>query len=284
MYPAGEPEVRVRHVTLGDRLSVRVVESGPPNGDPVFLVHGWGASVYSFSGNIPALAAAGYRVIAFDLPGHGLSDKPHDEACYATRPLSDVVIAVADALGVGRFALVGHSMGGALGLDIALRGEPRLERLVLINAAGLGRARAIGFLRLASPPIVNRVMPRLLTRRLVAIVLRMAFGTRERPTQQDIDEYWAPTQFPAFARACRACIHGVSWRAPGSGLRSLRMPVLVISGGRDRVVRATRRRAGLIPTARVVRIRDGGHLVMQERAAETNAELLGFLAAKSYRS
>lgn len=278
MYPAGVPGVSVRYVTLDDGLSIRVIESGPATGDAVLLVHGWGGCVYTFSENIPALAAAGHRTIAFDLPGHGLSDKPTDESKYSTRSLSDVVLAVANALAVRRFAFVGHSMGGSLGLDLAIRGERRLERLVLINSVGLGSVPVIGPLMLISPGVVDRFVPRLLTRRTIHLILRLAFGTRERPTEDDIDEYWAPTQFDEFAWACRALAHHATWsRTPATKLRSLRVPVLVITGGRDLLVRGFTARAKLIPAARVVPIREGGHLVLQECSQKTNAELLLFL-------
>lgn len=279
MYPAGEPGVSVRYVTLDDGLTVRVIESGPPRDDPVLLVHGLGACVYTYAETIPALAAAGHRAIAFDLPGHGLSDKPTDESKYTTRALTDAILAVATAVGARRFSLVGHSMGGLLSLEVAMRSEGRLERLVLINAPGLGAAPILGPVKLMLlPRIVNRIVPALLTRTAAALTLRVAFGTRGRPTKRDIDEYWAPTQFDEYAWACRACICQVTWRrAPATKLRSLRLPVLVIQGRRDLLVRGLASRAKLIPTARIVTIRKGGHLVLQECASETNAALLPFL-------
>lgn len=278
MYPAGVRDMTVRYVEVEKDLSIRVIESGPASGSPVLLVHGWGGSVYTFAEMIPALAAADYRVIAFDLPGHGLSDKPLDESKYTTRALSDVVMAIADATDARRFSVVGHSMGGSLGLDLAIRSEPRLTKLVLINAVGLARVPILGPVRLVSPPLVNRLTPALLTRRTVSAILQAAFGTPDRPTDTDIDEYWAPTQFDEFAFACRACIHQVNWRPlDAEELRSLRLPVLVISGGRDRVVSGSAERAGFIPTARVVEMKEGGHLVLQECAPRANAEILLFL-------
>jgi pimeloyl-ACP methyl ester carboxylesterase len=280
MYPAGVPGVSVRYVTLGDGLTLRVIQSGPAKDDAptVVLVHGWSASVYTFSETIPALAAAGYRAIAFDLPGHGLSDKPGDQSMYTTRALSDTIISVADAMGVRRFAFVGHSLAGSLGLELATRGERRLERLILINSVGLGSAPLVLPIRLFSPSMINRVVPTLLTRRTVHMVLRFLYATSGRPTDRDIDEYWAPTQFDEFARACRACVHSVTWgRVPRTKLRSLRLPVLVITGGRDLMVRGTTDRAKLIPSARVVEIREGGHLALQECASRVNEELVLFL-------
>ena len=110
---------------------------------------------------------------------------------------------------------------------------------------------------------------------------QMAFGTPERPTDRDIDEYWAPTQFPEYARACRVCLHRVTWaRVPATKLRSLRLPVLVITGGRDLLVRGGASRARLIPGARIVTIPRGGHLVLQECSTQTNAELVSFLRGR----
>ena len=66
MYPSGIPGISARRVPVGGGVSLRVIESGPSDAAPVVLVHGWGASVYSFAETIPALAAAGYRVVAID--------------------------------------------------------------------------------------------------------------------------------------------------------------------------------------------------------------------------
>jgi pimeloyl-ACP methyl ester carboxylesterase len=278
MYPAGVPGITVRYVAIANDVSIRVIEAGPARDDAVLLVHGWAGCVYTFSEMIPALAAAGHRIVAFDLTGHGLSDKPTDDSRYTTRALSESVLAVADALGIRRFTFVGHSMGGSLGLDLATRGERRINALVLINSVGLGRIPMLTPVRLVSPPIINRWMPTLLTRPVATGILHLAYGTPSRPTSRDIDEYWAPTQFDEFLWACRACLHKVNWnRTPATKLRSLRIPVLVIIGGRDHLVRATTSRAGLIPTARVVKVREGGHLVLQECSPKTNAEILLFL-------
>lgn len=280
MYPAGIPGIDVRYVTLADGLSVRVISSGPPKEDAIVLLHGWGACVYSYAETIPALASAGHHVIAMDLPGYGLSDKPANDRRYTTRAMSDVVCAVTKAMGVKRFSLVAHSMGGAIALDIATRDQAGLQRLVLINAVGLGRVRIIGPVKIFSPRIVNRITPALITRRIVRIILHTAFATRGRPTERDVDEYFAASQFDEYAWACRACIHQGDWRRiPATKLRSLRVPVLVITGGRDLLTRGAAKRAKLIASARVVTIPEAGHLVMQECSPRTNQEILQFLRA-----
>ena len=280
MYPAGVAGISVRHHQLASRLTVRVLESGPPEGEAVLLVHGWGGCVYSFAELIPALNHAGFRTVALDLPGHGLSDKPVEESHYTTRALIDVVLEVAEIAGLSRYTYLGHSMGGLLGLRLATGGLRGIERLVLISSAGLTRIPALAPARLVSPRFLRRFIPPTLSRGLIAGVLRAAYGTKERPTERDVDQYWAQTQWDEYAWACRACLHRVDFtRVEATKLRALRIPVLVITAGRDRVVGNGGKRGRLIPTARLVYIREGGHLVMQESAPKTNAEILAFLRA-----
>ena len=283
MYPSGVAGLQTRFASLDRGIRVRLIEGGQPRGSAVFLVHGWGGFAYSFAEMIPALVHAGYRVVALELPGHGLSDKPADESWYTEESLTRIVTQVVEREQLGPFAYIGHSMGGLLGLRMAVNGSlPTMRRLVLISAAGLTRIPVLPPIKAMSPRAVNRIVPPLLTRPVITGVLRAAFGTSERPTERDIDQYWALTQWDEYAWACRACLHRVDFSlVPAEQLRSLKLPVLVITGGRDRVVGGAggSKRAKLIPTARLVHLREGGHLVMQELAAKVNPEILVFLSA-----
>ena len=280
MYPAGVPGVSVRLVTLPNGVLVRVVESGPASGRAVLMVHGWGGCIYSYSEQIPVLAGAGYRVAAIDLPGHGLSEKPTDPSHYTMPAMAAVVLGVADALGIHRFTYMGHSMGTALGLRMVIQGESRIERLITISAPNLGRTPIVPVLRALSPRLINRLIPPLLTRKTITLVLRGAFGTAGRPTQTDIEQYWATTQFDGIVEACRLLLHRFDFaRLPDETLRSLTLPILALIGGRDRLVFSGTEGAAMLPNARIVRIPDGGHLVMQECHARANEEILSFLRA-----
>lgn len=279
MYPAGVSGIGVRRVAVGSGLTLRVLESGPAGGRVVILVHGWGGSVYSYDATIPALAAAGHRVIAIDLPGHGLSDKPADAARYSIPAMAEAVLRVVESIRATRYSLVAHSMGGAIALEIAARGDARLEGLALLGAVGLGRVPLAPVLRWLTPKWASGVIAPLLSRTVVRLILGVAFGTRERPVARDVDEYGAPTQFNGFALACRACIHRVTWqRLSQAALEAVRLPVLVVAGGRDHVVRDVSAGGRLIPGARVVEIPDAGHLAVQERAEIVNRELVAFFA------
>jgi len=284
MYPAGEAGITVRYVSVGSGIRVRVLDSGPSSGSPVVLVHGWGSSVYSFSAIIPALARAGHRTIAFDLPGHGLSDKPVDPRLYSTDALVDVLRDLIRALGLRRVAVVAHSMGGPIALRLAARDDGTVEKLALVSAVGLGAVPIIFPLKLFLPRVIDRVVPTLLTRKMLTTILRVAYATPGRPTPRDIDEYWAPTQFDEYARVCRILVRAFTWRrAPATLLRRLRMPVLVVAARKDLMVHGVASRGRLIPSARVVSIPDGGHLVVQECSDRVNEELLPFLASSGDR-
>jgi pimeloyl-ACP methyl ester carboxylesterase len=278
MYPAGAAGIAVRFVDVHG-IRTRVLEAGPANGRPIVLLHGWCESVYTFDATIPALAAGGCRVLAFDLPGHGLSDKPNGEEPYTTDALARFVRNAMHATAIDRATIVGHSMGAGVALRLVRTHPSSVERLVLLSPVGLGSSLFIHPVRWLTPRIVDRITPAIMTRTLFHLVLRIAFGTRDRPTRRDVDQYWAPTQFDEYARACRACAHAFTWnRLTTDELASLALPVLVVAGGRDRIVYGIEKRARRIPNAQVVVVPDGGHLVVQDCSSRVNQEILRFLA------
>ena len=278
MWPAREASLRTRYVKLPDGCSLRVVEGGSPTGPAVLLVHGWGACAYTFDAMMPALAQAGYRALAVELPGFGLSDKPGSPDVYTTRAMALAVLDAATQLGVDRFTFVGHSMGGAIGLRLATQGEPRLEKLVLLSAVGLGGVPFMAPLRHITPAFIDPLVVALVRRVTVRLILAMAYTTRSRPTTRDVDEYWAPTQFPEMLRACRLLVHHFDF-APLSdvALRTIRVPVLAIGSRRDVMVLGHADRAALIPGATHVTVKDGGHLAVQECSDTVNARVVEFL-------
>src|SRR4029079_441179 len=93
--------------------------AGLEGGVPALLLHGWGASAYSFRRLLPLLAEAGYRGIAPDLRGHGLSARPIDAKRYSSAAMVAQVLDSMDALRVPNAVLVGQSMGAAIAMDVA---------------------------------------------------------------------------------------------------------------------------------------------------------------------
>jgi pimeloyl-ACP methyl ester carboxylesterase len=287
MYPAGVADVRVRYVTLSGGLTLRVAESGVRGQAPILLMHGWGASVYMWRHSFTPLAAAGYHVIAFDLPGHGLSDKPDEAQVYRVESLAAVVRELVEVERLTDVDVVAQSMAGTIALELATSKGSRVRRLVLVNPACFGRVWLRGFARLVSPALLDVMLPRLVSRQIVARAHRMVYGDPSRITARDEDEYWAASQFPAFARAMRRLVHEFQWARPPVAtmvkrMSTLREPVLVILGTRDRLVRNSApyvlalAKAGARVEMKV--IKGGGHAVNEERAAEVATLTLAFLS------
>ena len=123
--------MRTRSVHLGD-ISLEVAEAGK-GGRPVLLVHGFTADKGEVADVLPRLAERGWHAVAPDLRGHGRSDHPTDAAAYSFEILATDMLALADSLGWDRFALVGHSMGGAVAQQVALTHPGRVTGLVLAS-------------------------------------------------------------------------------------------------------------------------------------------------------
>lgn len=270
----------MRRVTLADGLSLRVLEAGPVGGPPVILLHGWAVSAYLWRHNIPALAAAGWRVYAPDLPGHGLSDAPALRGSYMLEAMSVRVTLLLDALGIGRAPIVGQSMGARIALEVARRPGGRVSGLALFGPVGFGdiseRQAYASFV-----PVPPGALPSLLvTRRVVETVQRRVHGKLGWFTERDIDEYWAPTQFPDVVRAQLQMLREFDW-APhqAAELAALRVHTLVIFGTLDRTVRPAHaaRLVAAMPRARLVWVEGGGHVVMEEVPERANGMLIDFL-------
>lgn len=281
MFPAGRRDVVVRWLGLRSGLEVRAIEAGPAAGPPVVLIHGWGCSVFTFHRTIAPLAEAGFRVLAADLKGHGLSDKPLAAGDYSTPAMVAHFRDILDAFGVGRAAVVGHSLGGALALDFALASPDRVSRLALLAPVGLGRTAVVSLVRALTPRAVAPVLPHLIGRWVAKLVLRLAYGSFHGFSERDVDEYWAPSQFPAAARAAVAMAHEFDWSPlPPDRLATLRPATLVVVGSRDRMIepRSAGRLLASRPGVELRIVRGAGHVALEERPDEVNAALLAFLA------
>lgn len=280
MFPAGESGYRVRHIVLADRSSVRVVECGNEDGAPLLLVHGWGCSAFAFHENISALAAAGVRVFAPDLRGHGLSDKPGDAASYGTAAIVQHIGQIADALGVKRFAIAGHSMGAALALRFAIANPRRVSSLGLISPVGTSGLKFAAIVRLFSPRASLPIWRALNTRWMTRFFLRLAYGKHGSPSETEVEEYWAPSQFPEFTTALRHLLHELNWGPIYiGGLDAHNIPILVLSGSRDHLCRGKtlgHLRKSMRCTPQVI---DGaGHLILSETPERVNTALLSLIS------
>ena len=263
---------------LRSGLRARLLEAGPTNGSPVVLVHGWGACVYTFRRAMPALARAGRRALAFDLRGHGLSDKPVGPGNYTIDAMCDDLRDFMDAAGVARADLLGHSLGGGVVLHFSLAHPERIRRLVLAAPVGLTSLRLPAIGHRLSPRFTDRFARYLTPRWMTNLLLRSTYGTPARVTDRDVDEYWAPSQFPDYYRATRALLEEFDWEPiAAKRLQSMPCRTLVILSTADRLIRGAEAPARAIRGATVVNLEGAGHLGIEECAEEFNRMMLGFL-------
>lgn len=123
----------LRRIALATGVTLNVALAGPEDAPPIILLHGFPESHRTWRHQIAGLSRD-HRVIAPDQRGFGASDKPQDVGAYETGTIVADVLALADAVGVGHFALAGHDWGGAVAWAAALAHPLRVTRLAIVNA------------------------------------------------------------------------------------------------------------------------------------------------------
>jgi pimeloyl-ACP methyl ester carboxylesterase len=272
LFPAGT-EFTARYLQV-DGTRIRYIDVG--RGAPVVFLHGLGASMYAWRRNLAAVAAAGFRVIAFDNRGFGLSDKPpatYDNAAYAR-----LAIALMDSLRLTDAVLVGHSMGGAIAAQVAIEYPARVRGLVLIGSAGLGAREPLLF-RVARWPVLGPAALALRGRGFTARLLRSTYFDPGKVTEADVDQYYAPVAQPEYGRALRGVLQHFRFTALEGRLDRIAAPTLVLWGEEDRWVPMGlgRALAAGITRSAFVSVPHAGHSVQEEVPDEVNHLVIRFL-------
>ncbi len=269
---------------------VHLRDEGPRDAIPLVLLHGTSASLHTWEGWSAALRAH-RRVITFDLPGFGLTGPFSGRYAawnYGGDELARFVLDLLDELKVERFAIGGNSLGGEVAWRVASLAPQRVQRLVLVDAAGYelrSESVPVGF-RLAHIPGINRVFEWLLPRALVEASVREVYGDPSRVTPALIDRYFETTLREGNRRALvqrfRAqALDQRSVPANVARLRGLRVPTLLIWGARDRLIPPPigERFKSDIAGSRLVVLDGLGHVPQEEDAAASVAPVRAFLAA-----
>jgi len=260
-----------------------------PRGDaaPLVLLHGTSASLHTWEGWSAALQAQ-HRVISFDLPGFGLTGPwsgRYASWTYRGDDLARFVLELLDQLQIRRFAIAGNSLGGEVAWRVASLAPDRVQRLVLVDAAGYElnpESVPIGF-RLAMLPGLNRVFEWLLPRGLVEASVRNVYGDPSKVTPLLVDRYFelALREGNRAALVQRFQAQALDQRevdASVARIRALKLPTMVLWGGRDRLIppaNAQRFRAD-IAGSRLVVFDALGHVPQEEDPAATAAALRAF--------
>lgn len=268
------------------------LDAGEPDARAFVLVHGMGGRWQHWLETIPALAEH-RRVLALDLPGFGRSESP------LTSPsldgFADVAAELARSLGIERVVLVGHSMGGPIGLRFAARHPELAEAIVLVAGAVYQFSDLLGFrsvLRFATerpretaaiaaeiataglpaPSSLRRLVVRTpaLRRLFLSPYMLDPMAMPDDAASLVVDGAGAPGVLPT-ARA-------IGRSNPRAGIEAVRCPILSLAADADRIAPLADTAAFQrdVPRARTVVIQGSGHMVMLERPRAFNAQLLGF--------
>lgn len=252
-------------------ISVHYKEIGA--GERTFvLLHGFGASVYSWREAMTPLAAYG-RVIAYDRPAFGLTARPLQwtgDSPYGARAQIALLFGLMDALHVDRAVLIGHSAGAAIALSAALSRPDRVTALVLVDAAVYATGGIPSWLRpLLKTPQLRHIGP-LLVRRIATTgddVIRAAWHDPGAITQAVYDGYHKPLHAEDWDRALWELTAADTVVDLPSRLHDVKLPTLVVTGDDDRIVPTADsvRLAKDIPGAQLTVIPACGHLPQEER-------------------
>jgi pimeloyl-ACP methyl ester carboxylesterase len=276
-WPSLQREVRVQE------QRVNVLDTGG-SGPPLVFIHGWSANWQSWLLNIPAFMRT-HRCVALDLPGFGQSPMPSEP--ISIHGYAATVDGVCDALGINTVSVIGNSMGGFIGAELALAFPTRVQRLVLVSAAGLsieqlrpGPALAIARLVDAGLPYASRFESPIVRRaRLRRAAMQWVARYPEKLSPPLTQELVQSTGKPGFVPALRALM-SYSFR---ERLGEIEIPVLIVWGREDMLVPVADAEAyaQLIgPNARVVIFDDTGHVPMIERPSRFNELVAEFLAGE----
>lgn len=260
-------------------VRTRTVEGGA--GPGLLLLHGLGATSYSWRAVLPELAKA-RSVCAPDFPGFGRAEKPRGFD-YSLAGFGAWLRALLRELGWERAALAGNSMGGAVSLRLALEAPGLVESATLIGCPVYPQntPHVLWHLR---RPLLGRLLEPLVGPWLVGPLARQCFVDKTVITPELLEEYGAPLREP---EGRRAVIEFVRRAVPPDAdalvarYAQLATPVLAIRGEHDHIVdrESVERFCRTAPRARFVAIPGAGHAPQEESPAAVLPEMLRFLAA-----
>lgn len=267
-----------------DGARVHYQEAGLQDAPAILLIHGFTAFNLVWSEVLLPIAAAGFRVIAPDLLGHGFSDKPKDGE-YTIDAQARMITRLMDCLGIEQATLVGNSYGGAIAATCALDYPARVKRLVLVGSVINDEAKKQFMLRLASSPLVGDIVTPLLMdsnlvirRRLKKIHSEFAhlLFDEKRLQARHLPLKAASTQ-RAILRTLRR------WKAGRieCEAHNIRQPALLIWGEHDTdtPLRLGKRLNNLLPDSRLIVFRECGHLPQEEYPVEFTKLVTDFCSA-----
>jgi pimeloyl-ACP methyl ester carboxylesterase len=276
-------EYRITVEAAGQKpVALYAEETG--DGPPVVLLHGLGASTFTWRRIVPELART-HRVIALDLKGFGRSDKPRDRH-YSAADQAALVAAFLKKRDIENVTLIGHSFGGTVALLTALRlkREPQLiARLVIIDAPALWQNFGSTAELVRAPAVPEAAVLATPPEFMAGMLLRFVSAPGRKIPEADIEGYAAPFRDVnarhAFIATAQALLND-NTRRMGRSYRRIRQPTLLIWCRRDEIVplKTGRQLAQSLPKARLAVLKGCNHLPQDESPTALLKTLRPFLS------
>lgn len=246
---------------------------------PVVLIHGTSASLHTWEGWVDALKGQ-RRVITMDLPGFGLTG-PNAQNDYRNETYTQFMLDLLDTLGVQRFVIGGNSLGGDIAWQVAEKAPQRVDRLILVDAAGYPmqpQSMPIAF-TIARTPVISKMVEVTLPRAMVESSVRNVYGDPSRVTPALVDRYEALTLREGNRKALVQRFAQSDFEGSGSRIEAIKQPTLILWGKRDQLIPVEN--AYLferdIAGSQLVVFDDLGHVPHEEDPARTVAAVQAFL-------
>ena len=272
MTAPGDALPPVRHAVVGGR---RIAYRDSGDGAPLLVLHGIGSSAASWRAQL-ASRPAGRRVIAWDAPGYGESD-PLPGTAPSAADYAAAALGLADALGLARFDLLGHSLGGIIAAALCRHHPGRVGRLILSSPAA-------GYGALPADQQAQRIAPRLhdmATLGPAALAEKRASNMVAPGASSEalahVRAVMAALRPDGYAQACQLLAASDIFE----DARAIRTPTLVLCGSADAITPGAgcRQIAAAVPWARYRKLAGVGHASYAEDPAQYDAALTAFLEA-----
>jgi pimeloyl-ACP methyl ester carboxylesterase len=254
------------------------------NGDmPIVLVHGFGASSFSWRGNLNPIADAGFTVYAPDMRGFGLSDKGWDKTMTQDAQ-ADRLKAFLDAQGIDRAVLAGNSMGGGIVTNFALRYPDRVRGLVLVDPAIYSGTNSGLAATLIGLPGIQRWGQHLVRFILAnddrnAGTIKSAWSDGSQVTPEVLSGYRRALQTPDWDISLLALLRDGMSNNLGPRLKDLNVPTLIVWGEHDTWIspeNAPKLKQDIVGSQLAI-IKDAGHVPHEEKPEEFNGLVIDFV-------